>query len=43
MSQAADSFTKSGMQAILDSLWPQVTTQLTDAENMVRKARGLTK
>ena len=42
MSQAADSVTKSGMQELLDPLRQQVTTELTKAENTVRKALGLT-
>jgi len=37
MGQAAGFFTESGVQAILDALWPRVTTRLTDAENTVRK------
>jgi hypothetical protein len=42
LSQAGDFFTKSGMQAILNEEWPFVTSELTKAENRVRKALGLT-
>jgi len=43
MSQAADSFSKSGMQELLDPLRQEVTTQLTKAENTVRTALGTTR
>jgi hypothetical protein len=42
MNQAADFFTASGMQSVLDTNWPQVKDELTKAEDTVRTALGLT-
>jgi len=42
MSQAADSFSASGMQELLDPLWQEVTSELAKAESTVRTALGLT-
>jgi hypothetical protein len=42
MTQAAAFFSKAGMQAALDADWPQVKTELAQAEATTRSALGLT-